>query len=432
MTEKNIKTSLSARIGLILLGLFLGLLILESGMRVAGFIIQAGNLKSPILETSNESDFIILTLGESTTENYKGISWPEQLERILNNKSLDSRVKIINKAIGGTNTAIIASHLRNYIEEYKPDMIITMMGINDAWAYTFFADNPPNKIELFFQDLRVVKLTRLIYINLKQKTPQKKIFLQTIPEEAIIHFDLGNQFYIKGDITNAEAEIKKAIDIYPSFEDAYIALGDIERLCHNNLTKAREYLEHALKINPDNPITLARIGLTLIETNATQSQEILKKTLAMDNADKDLIFQSLVLSYQVQNKSNEITSIVTKRGFFTNLSTEVKWKDNIRYHYRLMYKILKEKNITWAIMQYPTRDIQDFKDFFSEEEQDKLIFIENKINFQAALKNQSYETLFVDKFAFPRYSFGHCTELGNKLITENVVNAIFDKIKKTN
>jgi tetratricopeptide (TPR) repeat protein len=428
-----INTSISQKLCLILIGIFIGILFLESSMRVAGFFIQVGNLKSQTFENNKKgSDFVILTLGESTTEYLGKESWPEQLEKILNNKSSKLKVRIINKARSGTNSAVLLSHLRAYIEEYKPDMVITMMGINDDWSYVFFADKPPNKIELFFQDFRIVKLARLIYLSFKQKESSKKINIQDMPEEAVIHFTLGLQFFSKGDMINAKTEIEKAINLYPFFYDAYVHLGLIERDYYKNMTKAIEYFEYAVKINPYNSVALARLGETIRESNPIESQKLLTKALTLDNAEKELILNSLIYSYEKQNYSKEIDTILGKEGLSINLSDGRMKEGNTKYHYRLMYKILEEKNITWAIMQYPTRDILDFKDFFSEEEQDKLIFIENKENFIEALKNLTYEELFRDKFAFPRYSFGHCTEFGNKLITENVANAIFDKIKKRN
>jgi hypothetical protein len=49
------------------------------------------------------------------------------------------------------------------------------------------------------------------------------------------------------------------------------------------------------------------------------------------------------------------------------------------------------------------------------------MFIGNDTNFKEALKNHKTEDIFKDMFG---KTFGHCTELGNTLIAENVAEII--------
>jgi hypothetical protein len=76
-------------------------------------------------------------------------------------------------------------------------------------------------------------------------------------------------------------------------------------------------------------------------------------------------------------------------------------------------------------MQYPRREIEEFKNFFTEEQQKDIIFVENKENFKEALENASYDDLFVDRFAG---DFGHCTIKGNRLIAENVAKVLVEDL----
>ena len=84
-----------------------------------------------------------------------------------------------------------------------------------------------------------------------------------------------------------------------------------------------------------------------------------------------------------------------------------------------MYNILNETGIKLVVMQYPTLDILELKDIFNGDED--IIFISNEENFKEVLENRKYEDYFIDHF---RETFGHATPAGNKLIAENVANAL--------
>jgi hypothetical protein len=73
-------------------------------------------------------------------------------------------------------------------------------------------------------------------------------------------------------------------------------------------------------------------------------------------------------------------------------------------------------------MQYPMMPVDFLKNILKDSKYyEKLIFISNENNFNEALKTYKPEDLFTDMFAG---SFGHCTDLGNTLIAENVAENI--------
>ena len=51
----------------------------------------------------------------------------------------------------------------------------------------------------------------------------------------------------------------------------------------------------------------------------------------------------------------------------------------------------------------------------------KIVFVENKINFEEALKNAKYSRYFSDNFGG---DFGHCTRWGNELIARDLAGVI--------
>jgi len=122
------KITIRKKITLILFGLFLCTVLLEAGLRIGGFIVLSLQEYKNKLSLKKDG-YRILCLGESTTQD----GYPEQLNLILNDMDPRKEFSVINKGIGGTNTGIILTRLESYLEKYKPDIVITMMGINDKY-----------------------------------------------------------------------------------------------------------------------------------------------------------------------------------------------------------------------------------------------------------------------------------------------------------
>ncbi len=97
--------------------------------------------------------------------------------------------------------------------------------------------------------------------------------------------------------------------------------------------------------------------------------------------------------------------------------------DNTKENYNKLYDMLDDKGIRLAVMQYPTLSSEEQKAFFSGK--DDIIFISNEDDFNEALREMSYDNLFIDR---NHGSFGHCTALGNRMIAENAAEAILANI----
>src|SRR3989338_1990637 len=156
-----VKTRLRQKIFLILLGLGLSLLLIEVALRISGFLYLS------IREQRNEismkkGDYRIICLGESTTALGEENSWPIQLEQIMNQRVSDVRFSVINKGLAGGNSASIVSQLERNLNNYRPDMVIVMMGINDVQGGDFHYKNALARIKSFIKKLSVYKLMELV------------------------------------------------------------------------------------------------------------------------------------------------------------------------------------------------------------------------------------------------------------------------------
>jgi hypothetical protein len=73
-------------------------------------------------------------------------------------------------------------------------------------------------------------------------------------------------------------------------------------------------------------------------------------------------------------------------------------------------------------MQYPVRSVEPWKKILSDNANyGDIIFVSNEETYKEALRKCRYDEIFTDQFAG---DFGHCTDKGNKMIAENLANAM--------
>ncbi|MFH1037519.1 MAG: tetratricopeptide repeat protein [PVC group bacterium] len=157
-----IKTTFKQKIALIVFGLFLGIVLLEIGLRIGGFIFLYLQERANLASLTQRGEFVIMCLGESTTALGGDNAYPRQLEKILNERNTGIKFSVINKGIVATDTTIIASLLEENLDHYKPDIVLTMIGINDRQNKLIFEDTLSAKFSRFLKNFRVYKLARLL------------------------------------------------------------------------------------------------------------------------------------------------------------------------------------------------------------------------------------------------------------------------------
>ena len=93
-------------------------------------------------------------------------------------------------------------------------------------------------------------------------------------------------------------------------------------------------------------------------------------------------------------------------------------------HYEELVGALDKRGIPYICMQYPVRSIEPLKEIFKDRKD--IIFVSNEDNFKEALKKSAYDEYFTDYFGG---DFGHCNHQGNRLIAENLAEAILGYLK---
>jgi len=157
------------KIGLIILGIFLALILIEVTMRVSGFILLMSKDYRKQIVDRRDGDYCILCIGESTTYTGGNDSYPMQLERLLNAQSSKRRFKVVNEGATGANTAMILKNIHNSLKKYRPQIVVAMMGINDRILDIGFEDTDAQEKGPFFKNLRLYKFFKWRHAFAKSK-----------------------------------------------------------------------------------------------------------------------------------------------------------------------------------------------------------------------------------------------------------------------
>ncbi len=320
-----------------------------------------------------ESGYRILCLGESTTAG----PYPSYLADILNEQNSDVHFTVFNEGIGGTDTAMILAQLERNIDNYKPHMIISMLGINDTKETPKFKENLKMKIILIFKNLRVYKLIVLLKEHILYKFSHIFMKLEFSQSDYAI---LGWQYLLEGHYKESE-----------------------------------EMLIKALEYDPKNDVVLTELGAVYFHWKK-YDKAILCYTKAKEiNEDNDRAYAGLYLCFRAQGNIKKAMEYLQK----TRTIRSQGYNEGTLYNYNKLKQIVLQKGIKLICVQYPLREVKLLKGLLMPN--DGVVFVDNEDIFKKAIENASYEEYFRDNFAG---DFGHCTDKGNRLLAHNIANAI--------
>ena len=311
MVKIAVKKKTIQNIGLIILGIFLSLLILEVMLRIAGFGLLALQRQRNIVTDKTEDVYRILALGESTTAAnifYGQSSWPEELEVILNNKSKDIKFKVFKEGISGITTADILSHLKDNLDKYNPDIVITMMGTNDELYIR--STTLVGKPKVIIKDFRVYKLIKRINEGLRYRIRDYK------------------KATAERKYREEEKSLKDILNNNPKNINAWINLiGFYEG--HKRYKELLELGEKFVAESPNNAYRLHGLGATYLEVKEYEKAEkLLKKALEIEPNKIPSIYVDLGNLYKGVNKAKEAVDMYEKYFEITKQSNVNSYDEN--------------------------------------------------------------------------------------------------------
>lgn len=313
--------TLTKKIILIVLGIFLSLVLLEFGLRAGGLALLLNREYKNLVSARRAGVYKIMCLGESTTQG----QYPEFLEKALNRKKCAIPFSVIDKGVVGTTSRTILAQLEDNLAAVKPDMVVVMMGINDGAYHMIYKESSGLKSPSFLSSLKIYNFARwlVMQISVKAENSGLKIFQNNHPQEyAAMHeikiksdiFEeqkprekIGDTGYAVKDIDRAYVELGwvyrdqgkvslsqaersyvRATKRDPLDDQAYIGLAQVYRE-QGRLREADQCFQKARKLNPKNKAK----GWSLIERawvyrdagRFSESQELLRQAIefAPDN-----------------------------------------------------------------------------------------------------------------------------------------------------
>lgn len=433
---------------LLFIGILIALFCLEILLQTSSFVLKYANKISNSQKTeqkikSKDNNSIrILCIGESTTYG----QYPKFLPYFLN-KETDKKFVVIDCGIPGTNMKNVAERITEQINYFQPDIIVSMMGINDAQ----FNDKQIYKnypIKIFNLFLIIKRNIENIVASKLYAQENTKEYYQKIVDN---YFNTGKGLEILIDIADKNPKDEEAIKSliytyrmelnYPQTEkysniffkhhktdssilfmltDCYIkqekfedAFNLILSTIHNKElsdTQKNKYLSDLVESficysTPEQTKNYYEfLTNNKIETSVLDNLYNYLKVTGMD-----------VKYYTYKNKYKHFTRQ-------PNLNTE-----EIKKYYQYTAKQIIDNNIIYICMGYPTMPIEKFKLLFEGTDlTNKIYFVSNEDNFNDVLNKHSYYQIFRDNFAG---TFGHCTDYGNELIAKNLAKTIIKLVE---
>jgi lysophospholipase L1-like esterase len=391
--------------------LLVGFVVLELLLQAGAFLmgtVKDARVGIPLDESGREVSRV-LCLGESTTEGYGETPYTEHLQNRLAAAGW-GRFEVINAGFVAEHTTTLVRQLEELIAQHRPDVVVAMMGVNDAFYYNQGKSSAvPPRVQSALLHLRTYRLARLIWSDTaggaegrRARTPYTDPRVHAEQQAFFAGFRQAYAAWEAREVDDPERPFLELIrlareaankvgspQLIPEgflfyYNNTYNTLVEIYRE-QSRPSASVELLEEALRRHPDNEFFLRLLAGVHTEAGETRAAN---KLLARADA--------LALS-----RIPEVT------------------RDN----YRRALKLTNDSGALFVAMQYPLRNAGELE--LMLEGAGDVIVIDNDAVFREAVASRGYDALFVDRFAG---DFGHCTSDGYALLADQLMDIVFEPL----
>ncbi len=222
----------------------------------------------------------VLCLTERSASEKEWNDLPSLIETRLNQANEKIRFRLVRRAVLPLNTTYVLSNLENDLFQYRPDIVVLMMGESVgkrrppakglqlarthsgfvrnrllAWASAprdecgCLTDNTSGDIRLGAWDCLRLAITLENKGDLRGRTRCIEKAMRVDPENSTAYLWLGYIHEHEGDSIQAVKMLKKAIETDPQQSDAYVRLGIIYKK-RRLFIPAEEALKKAVALSP--------------------------------------------------------------------------------------------------------------------------------------------------------------------------------------
>jgi hypothetical protein len=385
-------------------------------------------------------------------------SWPRQLGEILSDRFREENFEVINL---GTPSAPAAYLVPTFIEKFKdisPDVVITMMGMNESPPIRFLRRSLPERLGL----IKGQKAATGVSIHKDFNFSEGEELNETL-KSYILEGDLGWE--------KLKEDVEKIVLRYPARE-WYIcsvfskkirrwrkvaqARGAAEEAA-DQVTPALIYsyeLSHrAVLCKADNSVVLNRLLNSFNDFKLTEAVDFywFKTRDAIQYSIKNGLWPrpELLIEIAKFNRGRDpvITAFLRSHRMESSGLTEAQV---IIKNFRKLADFLSRRQVPLFLMQYPTGKVEGLRNLFAAQPKEfrnlgslygmkdappvkaryrHLKFTSNE-NFNSVVSPDNYLDYFMDVVQDRGgCRFGHLTEKGHRLVAENAYESLCEILK---
>lgn len=372
-----------------------------------------------IASVGQKSSYRIMCVGESTTALGGQNSYPYQLQEILNQRNIGLQFSVVNKGIPSGNTTAILAELDENLNTYQPDMVIAMMGINDGEDYIPYKGTVGPKTTYFSREFRTYKLAKFLWFYVRDKNTA---LTGSYPRQNIA--SVINNSLQPRNRKEVEDVFRK---VWTGNNPGYFLLSSADRYvregkwkeaseCYEKLIELG-FQKEMMALEPKNCGIYYGLGESYKRQGRFKEAEEVYKKIAAIRLDMGYI--ELAILYKEQGEDKLAEEYFSKAKKFR----EEYYSPMTYRNYQKLKEILALRGIRLVCVQYPTRNIEPLKKMLEPAED--TIFVDNEMLFKKALEKDGYAKYFDDSCYG---DFGHCSREGNRLLGENIAEAILHQV----
>jgi tetratricopeptide (TPR) repeat protein len=475
-----------SRVALVMLGVLTALVILEVGMRSAGYAMRLAQEHRNRQALGRKHELRVLCLGESTTAGSSEHGrYPEMLEDILNRQEVGVRFAVVNQGRIGATTNEIVAEIEDDLDEIEPDVVVVMMGINDGGKTHAYGSIIAPGLRRWYGSLRVYKLYRLIQFALEQKldpaadadlllvqggAPHGLMRVENEEPSADQHAFPPVQGEVderlreaarlidEEEYDEAEAILDDLLREHPDLPQAYVELARLYRRtdrddeAHNLLLRGADSsspcvgLQHALahshlqRADVAAAIHTYRFILdSLLEPSQVWDQTYYRVALAdayEANDQLELAEQTLAEIVEEVDPWNDIPyrhliEHYERHGKHELAAERRQAQLRIRHehvnpttkrNFHALRDALRARGTPLVAVQYPGRRLDTLKRMLDYDP--SPVYVDNGF-FREIEEESGYDALYVDRFAG---DFGHLSRTANRLLALSIARAIVERL----
>lgn len=405
------------------------LIMLELCFLIGGKTIQWGRMLVYQFQLAQRQGArVILCIGDSITQGSPENNYPHFLQELIDTRLPDKNIIIINQGTAGHSAKMIAAKVPMWIDQYLPDAVITMFGGFDLIKEQK-AQDP------WFKKSRVGKTIMTLSSAIKQRlTPQLKQATSHPPSPEVTNqpASTNNQLltlYLQSQILKQSGRVQESLQLLLRLVESQSINSELQTKAYRDimdvLWQAKQYLPYIKYMQYTHSYHWDEKWMDTLCTNPQYIKPLLMvlNLRAQKNPRYPIYYELVADCAKTANMSAYAKEMSLK-------ATQIRRKqiESIaRKHYETLVTLLLEKNIQPVLMEYPLRDGKILEEVFNNTAYNrKIIFVNNGPAFIKGVFKEGYSEYFLDHHLGDS---GHLTQKGNRLLAENIFEALNDYLK---